>query len=317
MNKLDIRRIGILSTVVFYLSVASAQETQDYMQHRIMVAYGMGYANSIYNKTDEAFMHTNYSVSSAVEVRYAYFFRRNWGVSMGAGLSYFNAKGTLNMEGVIPHYADPAFDPSGKRYYDLRYKANNLAERQRIWALEMPLQFHFERRNASGKRGVFAGLGVKGFFPVISTESAFQQGSGTLTLTGYEAFTDALYTDPPHFGLQEVRKTPATTKLRCSVDAIADFGGLFRVSDIFELYVGAYGSYGFMDVLPKVADKKDFITPEYNNLFFVNSLLSSNILSEYNKSVQDNHLNWKTANEKWHRWQAGIKIGMHFKLGGK
>jgi outer membrane protein OmpA-like peptidoglycan-associated protein len=101
--------------------------------------------------------------------------------------------------------------------------------------------------------------------------------------------------------------------LRWSIDAIADFGGVFRLSPVYDLYVGVYGSYGFMDVLPKAADKKDFISPEHNKIFAVNSLLATNFLGEYNKYVKANNLNWKSANEKWNRWQVGIKVGVHIK----
>ena len=69
-----------------------------------------------------------------------------------------------------------------------------------------------------------------------------------------------------------------------------------------------------MNVMPRAADRKDFITPEHNNLFTVNPLLSSNILSEYNRHIRDNDLTWKKASEYWNRWQAGIKIGIHFRI---
>ena len=289
-------------------------KTKDYPRHRILFHYGMGYANSMYDRTDKSFMHDDYSFSSALELRYAYFFAPKWGIGLGAGLSYFAADGLLNIEGIVPQYSDPAFDPSGQHRYDLHYKTHNMVEQQRILALETPLQFFFEHRNTSGKRGIFASLGAKGYLPFISTQSAFRQGKGTLTLTGYEPFTGTWYTDPPHFGSQEIRIAPATTALRYSIDAIAEFGGLFRLSGVCDLFAGVYGSYGFMDVLPVAADKKDFITPEPNNLFTVNPLLSSNVLGEYNRHLRDNDLTRKKADEKWNRWQAGIKIGIHFRI---
>ena len=304
------KRITVILAAIFYISAVSAQ---DYARHRVDVNYGAGFAGSIYDKTDESYIYAAYSLGSVLELKYAYFFAPKWGVSIGTGISFFTAKGVLNMDGVIPHYNDPAFDPSGQQYYDLHYKADNLSERQRIWALETPLQFHFEHRFAGNRQGIYAGLGAKGYFP-FAAQSTFPQDNGTLTLTGYEAFTDTRYTEPPYFGRQDVRKTPATTKLQYSIDAIADFGGLFRISDACDLFVGVYGSYGLMDVLPKTGDKKDFITPEHNSLFYVNSLLSSNIFGKYNNYIQDNHLSRKKTDEKWNRLQAGIKIGIHFKM---
>jgi hypothetical protein len=273
----------------------------------------MGYANSMYHGMNSSFAHGDYSFSSAVELKYAYFFAPKWGIGIGAGVSNFSAKGTLNMEGVKPHYNDPAFDPSGKRYYDLHYKTENLVEQQRIRAVETPLQLNFEHHPIDNRLGIFAGLGAKGYFPFISAQSTFPQGKGSLTVTGYEKFTNTRYADPPHFGKQDIRSTPLSVKLNYSVDAIADFGIIFRLSDACNFYAGFHGSYGFLDVLPKTSGKKDFIPPEHNSLFSVNSLLTSNILREYNGYVKDNQLNWPKADEQWNRWQAGIKIGIHFK----
>ena len=291
------------------------KSNEDYAKHRFLIYGSTGYGNSIYDGINESFIHSHYSFSSALELKYAFFFAPKWGFSIGMGVSRFDAKATLNIEGVIPHYNDPVFDPSGQRYYDLYYQTNNLVEKQRIYALEAPLQFHFEHH--IGRNGIFASLGARGYFP-ISAQSVFPQGQGTLTTKGYEEFTDTWYTDPPHFGERDARATPAKVKLNpYSVDAIAEFGGIFPISHKCDFYVGVYGSYGFMDVLPKAADKKNFITPEQNNGFAVNSLLASNFLNEYNKYIDNNNLNWKKVDEKWNRWQIGVKVGLHIKFGGK
>ena len=305
------KRITVILAAIFYISAVGAQ---DYARHRVYINYGAGYANSMYHKVNQSFIYNNYTLNQAMEIKYACFFAPKWGVGLGAGISQYTAKNALNIAGVIPRYNDPAYDPTGQRYYDLRYKTDNLTEQQRIWALETPVQFYFEHRTANGKRGILASLGAKGYFPVLKAQSTYRQSDGTLTISGYDAFTNTLYSDPPHFGKQNVPATPATVKLRYSVDAIADFGGLFRLSNFCNLYIGVYGSYSFMDILPKTADKKDFITPEHNNLYTVNALPATNFLGEYNNYIQDNHLSWNKTDEKWNRWQICIKIGIHFKM---
>jgi len=295
--------------------VAVGKADKDYATHRLFIYGSAGYSNNIYDRINKTFIYDHYSYSAAFEMRYAFFFAPQWGVSLGAGASRFNAKGTLNIEGVLPNYNDPAFDPSGQHYYDLYYKTNDLVEEQIIYALEVPLQFHFEKR--LGSSGIFASLGAKGYFP-LSAQSEFPQGKGTITTKGYEAYTNTWYTDPPHFGEWNVGGTPPKVKLNpYSVDAIADFGTIIRLSRICDLYIGVYGSYGLMDILPKAADKKNFISSEQNNSFTVNSLLASNYLGEYNKYVKDNDLGWKTADEKWNQWQIGLKIGLHINFSGK
>ena len=282
------KRITIILAAVFYISAAGAQ---DYARHRVYINYGMGYANSMYDKIDRSFIYGNYAYNQAIEVKYAYFFAPRWGVGLGAGVSQYAAKNTLNIEGVIPHYNDPTFDPSGQRYYDLHYQTDNLVEQQRIWALEMPIQGYFQNHIANSKWDVIASLGFKGYFPFISAQSKYPQGDGTLTISGYEAFTNTWYADPPHFGKQNVPATPATAKLSYSMDVIADIGGLFRFSDKYDLYIGAFGGFGLMDVLPKASGKKGVIIPVHNNLFSLNALSASNFLSEYNNYVQENQTN--------------------------
>jgi len=279
--------------------------------HKILIYGSTGYANSIYDGINKSYLYKNYSISSALELRYAFFFAPKWGISLGAGVSKFAAKGTLNIDDVIPHYNDPGFDFYGEgRFYDLRYKTNNLVEKQQVWALEIPLQFHFEHRARTG-HGITVGLGAKGYLPIISAQSKFPQGKGTLTTSGWEEFTHTLYTDAPHFGERDARLTPATVKLKPSVDLIADLGGIFSVSPKCDLYLGVYGSYGFMNVLPNAEDQKDFISSEPNNAFTVNSLLASNFLNEYNQYVERKNLDWKKTGEEWKRWQVGVKIGVH------
>ena len=325
------KKIAILAIVLCCVSAAYSQDTltntpqeqivvnkpeKDCARHRILVYYGMGYANSIYDGINKSFLHKNYSFSSALEVRYAYFFAPKWGISLGAGISNFAAKGTLNITGVIPNYDDQAFDPDrGSKFYDLHYKADDMIERQQVWALIVPLQFHFEHR-INGNHGIFASLGAKGYFPIISARSKFPQGEGALRMSGWEEFTHAYYTDLPHFGEKGTKAIPSTAKLRPSVDIIADFGGIFRMNRICDFYAGVYGSYGFLDVLPKAENKKDFITSEpNNNAYNVNSLLASDFAGEYNQYVENNNLDWKKAKEKWNRWEVGVKVGFHIKPG--
>ena len=285
---------------------------KSYAQHRFHLYYGMGYANDMYTRINNEFIHNNFSCSQSLEARYAFFFARQWGVSVGAGVSQFFGKGTLNIMGVIPHYNDFGFDPSGQHDYDLHYETHNLVEQQRIWALEVPLQFHFEYRK--GRRpGVSASLGARGYFPIISAQSIFPQDKGVLTTYGYESFTNTVYDDPPHFGKQETRLIPSTVKLRPSVDITADIGMLFRLGCAYDFYLGVYGSYGFMNILPDDADKKDVITSEPVSPYTVNSLLGTNFISEYNHYIENNNLDWKKADEQWKRWQVGMKIGIHIK----
>jgi outer membrane protein OmpA-like peptidoglycan-associated protein len=284
-----------------------------YCPHRIHLYLGSGYANPMYFGMKESFVHTDYSINTMFELKYAYFFAPKWGFSIGAGISHFAARNVLNFSGMIPHYNDPYFSPAGSdRYYDLYYRGNDLVEKQQIWALETPFSFHFEHK--IGKHGIFASLGAKGYFPLISARSVFPTEAGSLTLRGYEEFTNTWYDNLPlRMGERDARTVPAKVKMRYSVDITAEFGGVMRIADNCDFYLGVYGSYSFLDILPKAANKKDFITSEPNNTFTVNSPLATGYLTQYNQYVTSQNLGWKKVQEKWNVWQVGLKIGFHIK----
>jgi len=297
------KKIAIITTV-FIMSVWSVYSQNQNSQtaanqeksgtHRIFIHLGSGYTNSIYDNLNESSLYKDYSTGSVLEVKYGYFFTQKWGAGIGLGLAHFAAQATLNNKGMLPHYNDPFFDPEGLQFYDLYYKFDNVVEKQQIWGLELPLQMHFEYL-FHNQHGIMASLGVKGYFPVISAKTVFK-GDSYIVTEGYEAFTDTWYETQPHFGKKEVSTTPKSVKLRCSADIIAEFGGIIHLNEKCNLYIGAYGSYGFLDILPKDSDKKDIITPENDNTFFTNHLLESNSLTE-----------------KWNRWQIGVKVGVHLK----
>jgi outer membrane protein OmpA-like peptidoglycan-associated protein len=291
-----------------------SSKVKDYCPHRINVYLGGSYANNIYNRVKDDFANTNYSFGSILEIKYAYFFTKQWGISIGAGISNYTSKATLNFSGVIPHYNDPDFDPGvypEERFYDLHYKGRDLREKQVMWALEVPLMVQFEHKFDS-RKGIYAGLGAKFFFPFL-TKSYFT-GEGSIYTEGYEEFTDYWYTnldDPFRFGDRVVNTTSAKVKMRPSADITADFGGIFTLSNAVDLYVGIYGSYGFLDILPKSENKTDFIANTAANPQTINSTLASNFLPDYNAYADNQGL--KKVSEKWNLWQAGIKIGIHIK----
>jgi len=319
------KKIIVILAVLFCAANAFSQETtssipkSDYAKHRLHIYGSAGYTNNIYNRVAD--IHANCSYSAMFEMKYAFFFAPKWGVSLGAGVSRFAAKGTLNINNILKNYEDPLFttllspmpDDGKIRDYDLYYKTNNLVEKQEILALEVPLQFHFEHK-VNKTSGIFASLGATGYFPIISAQTKFPKGNGTLETWAYEGFTNCWYRNDNHFGDHTVQVVPAKAKMRISADLVAEFGGIFRISEIADFYLGAYGTYGFLDILPK--DKDPFIAlnpADKTTPFVVNSLLKSDYMEVYNNGKDDAD----KVSEKWNRWQVGLKVGFHIKPLGK
>lgn len=319
----------ILFSVVFSVLTAFSQEvrtvtaptaaaqrdsvtTPPFCPHRIHISLGGSITNNIFNRINNDYAHTNHSLGSILDIKYAYFFNEHWGISAGVGVGYYSTKATLNMNGEVRNYNDPAFSENAgvNTSYHLRYRSDNLVEKQRIWAIEVPIQANFEHK-FGGRNGIYAGLGIKGYFP-IAAKSIFDN-SGTISTRGYEEFTGALYQDMPnHFGTTSYNGRTTKAKLRPSVDLQIDFGGIFTLNNRADLYVGLYSSLGFLNILPKDENKVDFLEPGEGGTMRVNPLMASNFLADYNASNAGN-ADFKSVREQWHLFQVGLKVGVHIK----
>ena len=298
---------------------ADTTATSNFCPHRINLYLGGSITNNIFNRLHNDFATTNYSVGSILELKYAYFFNENWGITAGVGIGHYATKANLNIHGVINKFNDPEFAelaqasyPDGEKpTYDLYYNSDNLVEKQKIWAVEIPLQAVYENK-FGGRNGIYAALGVKAFIPVAA-KSIFDN-EGTITTKGYEELYDIMYQDMKyHFGVLDYKSHSVKTKLRASLDFQLDFGGIFGIARNADFYVGVYSSIGVLDILPKGENKVDFITTnESNNGLNINPLMASNYLTEYNR-LNENTADFKAVREKWNLFQVGVKVGFHFK----
>ena len=308
--------------------------------HRINIHVGSGWNNNIYRRVLSYNLNGElvrgikpvYSIGDVFEIGYTYFFNENWGLGIGAGVHHIAAWADMNFRGRInkfndPYFAEHALNPSTT--YDYIFETKGVVERQQIWAIEVPLTAQFEKKFTDAC-GIYAQLGVKGYFPIYNRS---WMKKGTIVTTGYEPFTDALYEQAycinHGFGEFEV-KGNGSTKLRCSVDLQADFGGIFTINNKTDFYVGVWCSYGFLDVLPKAENRHNLVEPtdnatnlNYNGLlgsnndilFDQNQITSTpaNLNSEYTSILREEVI----GNFHWHNLQLGVKLGIHIKPCGK
>ena len=292
-------------------------EMGDVCPHRIWVDLGMGYSNNIYNrlnKFEPNLLNQKYAFTNMLEAGYAYFFHPKMGVGLGVGISRISAKAVLGTGGTIhvkndeQYILDPEKPdlPADAYWYYMDFDCNNFAEKQGIWAIDIPLTFQFEHRMGENKRhGIFASLGVKGFFP-IQARTKFE--GGNIKIEGDDPYLNVhyLYTLTPHFGETTMGSRHVTAKMRPSVDIIGNFGGLINLTKSTDLYLGIYASYGFLDILPK--EKVNYIEYSATTASSVNGMLNSNALESYNNDKRYD----ATVSEKWNLVQAGIKVGLRF-----
>ena len=265
-----------------------AEPQNDFCPHRILFRFGGGYASNTFKPIKD--LSKRYSYSIMAEVGYTYFFHQNVGIGIGVGINHVGAIAKINDHDTYYQLVDPRYyldvDP-----YDLMYTTKNLREKQNVWAIEVPLTLQFEKK--WGKHGIYGGIGVKGYFP-FSTRVGLTYGY-IETDEIYDELLNVIYKkldvhmDPNNFKGQSVKP-----KMRCSIDILGEFGGIFGISRSTDIYLGAYGSYGFLNILPKAGislDKLDLTHPVMNLIAnkYVNTL------------------------DKWNLWQVGLKVGFHFR----
>jgi outer membrane protein OmpA-like peptidoglycan-associated protein len=272
-------------------------ETVDefYCPHRIQLRLGGGYSNDIFKK-DIFDYQSKRTYTAMAEIGYAYLWHRkvNIGLGIGVGIGHTRPLMKLNKVGEID-VNDPGYvsiDQDAR--YLLTYGARNFKERQRIWAIEIPLTAQLEKKFGYGKNGIYAELGVKGYIP-FSSRVDFPDGIIDITKI-QDNDLNVTYTDLfVHMDPQDLKGQSIKTKMRCSIDILGEFGGVFGISRSTDFYIGAYASYGFLDITPK--DKEAFNlenTPDQRLDVIVNGFLNSSVV-------------------KWNLFQVGLKLGFHFK----
>ena len=318
----------LLVSLIFALCTAFGQEVQTennsgnpenyetsfFCPHHINVHVGEALTNNIYKR---AGISQYYSHSTMLDVDYAYFFNQHWGLSLGVGLNRIGAKASISKSGVIHDYDiihDNGFDQNldYNPNYDLYYDAHGLREKEVVWAVEVPLKAHFDWR-FDGRNGIYAALGVQGYFPFKGLNR--YKGEGSVTTSGYEAFFNQWYMQhyedgvlkmDDHFGEASYPGRDKTAKMRPSVDILADFGGVFAIGKKVDFYLGAYCKYGFLDILPK--EKATLIGTNDQGVMEFEGTLGSDMLDELYANGD-----LKKRQTKWNLLQVGLKTGFHFK----
>ena len=289
-------------------------ETSSFCPHHINIHVGEAWTNNIYRRVG---ITQYYSHSTMLDIDYAYFFNEHWGLGLGVGLNRLSAKASISKSGVIADFDeiyDHAFDQpvTYNPDYDLYYDAHGLKEKEVVWAVEVPLKAHFDWR-FDGRNGIYAALGVQGYFPIKAFNK--YKGEGSVTTMGYEALFNQWYMQhfengdikmDNHFPDASYTGRGKNVKMRPSVDLVADFGGVFAMCKKADFYIGAYCKYGFLDILPK--EKTSLIgTNDQGEVTFLGTLGSDILDNAYAAG------DIKKNKTKWNLLQVGLKAGFHFK----
>jgi outer membrane protein OmpA-like peptidoglycan-associated protein len=278
-----------------------AEPKDDFCPHRIWMHLGGGYANNMFKQLRKDDIATTCSYTAMAELGYSYFFHRNFGVSLGVGINKSARIAKINTKGEADYIIDPVYkgDPD-KAYDNLKYAMEGFKARHNVWALEIPLTVQFEKK-FNGKNGIYGGLGVKGYIPIASK---FHFPSGIIRFTEfYEWDINLLWTeDLPldiHMDSKEFEgKQAIRPKMRPSIDIIGEFGGIFGISRRADFYIGAYASYGFLNILPNKEQPLELA--DFSNIDFKVTQIVD----------REGFMN---TSKKWNLFNVGLKVGFHLK----
>jgi len=270
-----------------------AEPKDDFCPHRLWIRFGGGYANNNFKDLKKEIKDgggdiTRCSYSAMAEIGYTYFFHRNVGIGLGVGINYAARTAKVNEDITLFDMYDPIYFKED--LYDFTYNAQDLKQRTGIWAVEVPLTIQFEKK--FNKNGIYAGVGVKGYFP-ISAKAGFTGGVVDITNI-YDHQLKQNYSGLTyHMDKIEIEGRSVKTKMRPSIDILADFGGIIGISRSSDFYLGVYASYGFLNILPKEGV----------------DLTGINVGDRRLGDVSNRYVN---ASEKWNLLQVGLKMGFHF-----
>jgi len=255
-----------------------AQETGSYINFNV----GGGLHNLSYNLQNGT---QKGQFGYTLNAGYSYFFTPHWGLHTGLGFQSFNSLSTLNYLSSTPD-----IDYQGDSY---QFKANytNWQERQQVVFMDIPLTVQF-KLPVTKKFGLLTSVGGQISIPV---NTGFKTTGGEIVTTGYYEKWNVEMSGMPQHGFSTYNKEfNGKLSVKTSFMGIADLGGLYKLNEKLDLYVGGYINYGLNNILKP--DSKLILQPNAPDGIYNGVLASSLTTSVIPVSV-------------------GVKVGVYWHLG--
>ena len=204
------------------------------------------------------------TVGYTVNAAYSYFFSSHWGFQTGIGAQTIKGLSTLNYQSTTP-----AVDALG-RTYDYRTNYQNWQEQQEAIFFDIPLVLQY-RHNIGISFGIITSAGGKVAIPLYKQYKS--TGNGQITTTGYYSQWNTELSDLPQYGFTSISEVPkGKPSFNPSYMAVADLGGLIRLTDKTDLYIGGYINYGLNNIVKSSTNEVYQQDGVYNGLFASNQI---------------------------------------------
>lgn len=183
------------------------------------------------------------------DLRYSFYFTKNFGIGSGFSVSYYTTPVELNnYETVFKNRLD---DDMIYRDFDKRVKITNWEETQKTLFAEIPVLFLAQHKFGKLEQfGIYGHLGAKFQLPL---NSKYEITSGQVENRGeyYDLGNFVLFNMPNHGYGVDGKFPSGDLNLKFGVSATAGVGFLFGLSRVCDLYLGGFIDYGILDIKDK------------------------------------------------------------------
>lgn len=189
---------------------------------------------------------------------YSYFFTNHLGLQTGVGIQSFNGSSTLNLSTTAP-----AIDTDGDAF-ELGTAYTNWKEKQQTLFVDIPLLAQYRFTVGKNLR-LIASAGAKVSIPV---NTKYKTTDGQIVTTGFYPQWNVELSEMPQHGFgTNAGKYDGNYTLKTAYMAIADLGGLIKLSQKKDLYLGGYFNYGLNNVLTPDNQSVSEQDGTYNGVF--------------------------------------------------
>lgn len=259
--------------------------------HSVMINVGGGLNTMVY-KMDNG--KTKVGGGALLQAQYQYMFNENWGIGAGIGFSSLNSKAILN--NMVLGGQSTNAGGANEQYVPYSTIKDGWKETQNMISIDIPVQA-FYRYAINDKWALQAGLGLTLNFPAwmgYKTKGNYDNSADFSGSMGGNMVLDGDIKGHG-FGAQNGELKGKIAHKAANVGLQADFGGLYNLTELLDLYMGLYLDAQFVSCQKQTADA--VINPNENAY----------------TSVMNTPLVKKNVNPLEFGVKVGVRIGMRDK----
>ncbi len=259
--------------------------------HSVMINVGGGLNTMVYKMNDGK---TKVGGGALLQAQYQYMFNENWGIGAGIGFSSLNSKAILN--NMVLGGQSTNAGGANEQYVPYSTIKDGWKETQNMISIDIPVQA-FYRYAINDKWALQAGLGLTLNFPAWMGYKTKGNYDNSADFSGSMGGNMVLDGDVKGhgFGAQNGELKGKIAHKAANVGLQADFGGLYNLTELLDLYMGLYLDAQFVSCQKQTADA--VLNPNENTY----------------TSVMNTPLVKKNVNPLEFGVKVGVRIGMRDK----